>query len=101
MQVALGKERFKYYVAFYATVVPLSILGAIKKKDGRLFAPVVPLTFLLAFQYDMSYGTMIERARDEADNLIVTNPYKFYLPEHSGIVSTQEYERILGITPRK
>ena len=82
---------------FYSIVVPLAIMGAIKKKNPALIGPVIPLTFIGAFQYDMCYGTMMERARSTADNLITTNPYKFYLPEHSGIVSVPEYERILGI----
>ncbi len=60
--------------------IPAATLAAIHKKDPRLFGPVVPLSIMLAFQYDMCYGSMLERARDEADQLIVTNPYKFYLP---------------------
>lgn len=88
MQIGLGRERLKYFSAFYLTVVPISIIGAIIKKNHLLLGPVVPLTFMLAFQYDMCYGQMMERARDEADSLIVDNPYKFYLPAHSGIVST-------------
>lgn len=43
---------------------------------------------------------MMERAIKEADTLIVDNPYKFYLPDHSGIVSIPEYEKILGLKPR-
>jgi hypothetical protein len=71
--------------------VPLSIAGAIIKKNHLLAGPVIPLTFMLAFQYDMCYGRMMERAREEADKLIVEDPYKFYLPPHSGIVTTEEY----------
>lgn len=52
---------------------------------------------MTAFQYDMCYGTMLERARDEADRLIQVEPYKFYLPAHSGIVTTEEYEKIIGV----
>jgi hypothetical protein len=89
MQVALGKERLKYFAGFYAIAVPGCIIGAIKQKDPKLISPILPLTFMLAFQYDMAYGTMLNRARDEADNLIVTDPYKFYLPAHSGIVTIE------------
>jgi hypothetical protein len=59
MQVAMGKERFKYFASFYAIVVPLSIIGAFIKKNHLLAGPAIPLTFLLAFQYDMTYGTML------------------------------------------
>ena len=77
--------------------MPLSIIGAIVKKNHVLLGPVIPLSFMLAFQYDMCYGRMMERAREEADNLIVSDPSKFYLPVHSGIVTTEEYERIIGL----
>ena len=85
----MGKERFWYYSAFYGTVLFLSTVAFINKREIRGFIPLVPMTFILAFQYDMCYGTMMERAMQEADKLIVDNPYKFYLPEHSGIVSQE------------
>ena len=39
----------------------------------------------------------MDRARDTADHLIVENPGKFYLPTNSGIVTIEEYEKILKI----
>lgn len=73
------------------------IMAALKKKNPALIGPLVPLSFVLLFQYDMCYGNMMERIRRAADELITTNPYKFYLPEHSGIVTVEEYERIIGV----
>lgn len=101
MQIGLGRERFKYYAAFCGLVIPAAIIGAIVKKNHALLSPVVPLSFMLAFQYDMCYGTMMERAREEADKLIVENPFKFYLPAHSGIVTLEEYEKIIGLAKKK
>ena len=101
MQIALARERFTYYCYFYATVSPLLLLNAFRNKNPVYIGPLIPLTFILGFQYDMCYGKMMERARETADSLITENPYKFYLPEHSGIVSTTEYERILGIKARE
>ena len=88
MQIAMARERLTYYSYFYGLAVPLLIVGAIKNKNPSLIGPVIPLTVAWLCQYDMAYGDMMDRARDTADNLITSNPYKFYLPEHSGIVTT-------------
>ena len=88
MQIAMARERLTYYSYFYGLAVPLLIVGAIKNKNPSLIGPIIPLTVAWLFQYDMAYGDMMDRARDTADNLITSNPYKFYLPEHSGIVTT-------------
>lgn len=78
--MALGRERFWYYKNF----VYLSAFGltaaAIHKKDPRVIFPLVPLLFAYAFQYDMLYGNMLERAQKDADKLIVDYPMKFILP---------------------
>lgn len=96
-QIAMGRERLNYYAAFYLLSAALMIMAALKKKNPALIGPLVPLSFVLLFQYDMCYGNMMERIRSAADELITNNPYKFYLPEHSGIVTVEEYERIIGV----
>lgn len=63
MQVALGRERFCYFQEFFCMVVPLCILGAYLKKEPKLLGPILPLSFAYAFQYDMFYGKMFERAQ--------------------------------------
>ena len=63
--------------------------------------PLVPIGFTYAFQYDMFYGDMLERAQQEADQLLIEHPMKFVLPAHSGIVSIEEYYRIIGIKDGK
>jgi hypothetical protein len=79
-QVAMARERFRYYSVFYWSVLPLAILGAIKQKNPALIVPLIPISCVYAFQYDMCYGDLMERVQAGADNLIVTNPRKFYLP---------------------
>lgn len=72
---------------FYFTVTPLILIGCIMKKKIQFSAPLFPLSFAYGYQYDMFYGDMFERCQLEADKLILEHPYKFYLPEHSGIVT--------------
>jgi len=73
------------------------ILGFIKTRDPKVIAPLIPLSFAYAFQYDMCYGDMMERAIATSDELLVNNRLKFILPEHSGIVSREEYMKIVGL----
>ena len=77
------------------------VAATIKKKDVRTLFPLVPLSFAYAFQYDMFYGSMMERAQIEADSLIVNDPLKIALPVHSGIVSREEYNQIMRIKDGK
>lgn len=77
------------------------LAGAILRKNPQLGAPIVPLSFAYAFQYDMLYGNMFERAQVVADDLLVQDPNKFLLPAHSGIVTPAEYNKIIGIKDGK
>jgi uncharacterized membrane protein len=58
-QIAMTRERFWYFSNFaYVAAVGLT-LGAIIRKDPRIAAPLVPIGFAYAFQYDMCYGNMM------------------------------------------
>uniref|UniRef100_A0A8C7JUQ3 Plasminogen receptor, C-terminal lysine transmembrane protein n=1 Tax=Oncorhynchus kisutch TaxID=8019 RepID=A0A8C7JUQ3_ONCKI len=63
MQIAWSREFLKYYGTFFSLAALGLTIGAIKKKKPVLFAPVVPLSFVLAYQMDMGYGTLIYRMR--------------------------------------
>lgn len=69
-QIALGRQRFWYYQWFVIVAAFGLTLGAIAKKDPKLMGPLVPFGFAYAFQYDMFYGNMMERAQAEAEILI-------------------------------
>jgi hypothetical protein len=62
-QIAMGRLRFKYFQMFYFTLAPLLLIGAIVKKNPQLLVPIIPLSFAYAFQYDMFYKDMFERAQ--------------------------------------
>lgn len=86
--VAMGRERFWYYEKFVQLSSVCLIIGAFVRKDPRMAFPLVPFGFAYAFQYDLLYGNMLERAQIETDKLLVESPMKFMLPAHSGIAST-------------
>uniref|UniRef100_A0A8D0C1R7 Plasminogen receptor with a C-terminal lysine n=1 Tax=Salvator merianae TaxID=96440 RepID=A0A8D0C1R7_SALMN len=72
MQIAWTREFLKYFGAFYGLAAMGLTVGAIKKKKPGLFLPVVPLSFILAYQYDMAYGSLLQRMKSEAENVLDT-----------------------------
>lgn len=100
-QIALGRERLWYYQLFAGIASTALVAAAVKERNPKLLGPLLPFGTAYAFQYDMFYGTMLERARVTADGLLVENPNKFLLPEHNGIVTMEEYAAILGIKDGK
>lgn len=58
----MGKERFRYFIAFYCILVPGLCIGAYKSNNPKLLFGTVPSTISLIYQYDMLYGNMQIRA---------------------------------------
>ncbi|NWI18738.1 PLRKT protein, partial [Crypturellus soui] len=63
MQIAWTREFLKYFGAFFGLATVGLTAGAIKKKNPAVLLPVVPLSFIFAYQYDMGYGTMLQRMK--------------------------------------
>ena len=70
---------------------------AYKTKNPRAAIPLVPISFVIAFQYDMLYGNMNIRVQREAARLIKEEPERFFLPEGNGFVTHKEYKEFVGI----
>ena len=62
MQQAIGKERFKYLSYFIATLYVALPIAAFKEHNPKAIIPLVPLSIIWCFQYDMLYGNMMIRA---------------------------------------
>ncbi|XP_071386527.1 plasminogen receptor (KT) [Centroberyx affinis] len=80
MQIAWSREFLKYYSTFFTLATLGLTVGAIKRKKPGLFVPVVPLSFVLAYQMDMAYGTLIYRMRGEAESIMVSEHDRLDLP---------------------
>nr|XP_056717960.1 plasminogen receptor (KT) [Euleptes europaea] len=73
MQIAWSREILKYLGAFFGLAAVGLTTGVIKKKKNPgLFLPMVPLSFILAYQYDMDYGSLLQRMKGEAENILDT-----------------------------
>jgi hypothetical protein len=89
---AMGREIFKYYAAFLGfTAVALATKVLITKKYALLY-PLLPLSIMLGFQYDLSYGSMMSRAQIGAFEIIKDEPLMLYPPWNNGIMSPAEYD---------
>ncbi|XP_072228324.1 plasminogen receptor (KT) [Leuresthes tenuis] len=91
MQIAWSREFLKYYGSFF-TVATLGLTaGAIKRKKPGLLAPIVPLGFILTYQMDSAYGTLIYRMRGEAENIMASERDRLDLPQ--GIPTFESIEK--------
>ncbi|TSY69821.1 Plasminogen receptor (KT) [Bagarius yarrelli] len=80
MQIAWSREFLKYFGGFFGLTAVGLTAGAMKKRKPGLFAPLVPLSFILAYQVDMAYGSFIHRMREEAESIMVAEADRLNLP---------------------
>ena len=86
MQMAIGKERFKYYSVFVFTAAFFLPIGALKLHKPQIMAPLFPMAIAWTFQYDMYYGNLLLRAQKEASRQMKEEPERYFMPEGNGIV---------------
>ncbi|NXS56018.1 PLRKT protein, partial [Brachypteracias leptosomus] len=60
---AWTREFLKYLGMFFGLAAVGLTAGAIKKKQPGILLPIVPLIFVFAYQYDMGYGTLLQRIK--------------------------------------
>lgn len=96
-QFAMGKDRFMYYQVFYYLCCFGLFAKALKEKNPTSLFPLVPLSFVFAYQYDMYYLNKMERVRKEAERLIREEPDLFFPAVNNGIVTEEEYKKIFNI----
>lgn len=93
MQIAWSREFLKYYGTFF-TLASLGLsAGAIKARRPGLVAPLVPLSFVLAYQLDSGYGTLIQRMRGEAESIMDSERDRLEMPHGMPTFDSVEKER--------
>ncbi|NXM45531.1 PLRKT protein, partial [Gymnorhina tibicen] len=63
MQIAWTREFLKYFGTFFGLSAVVLTTGAIKKKNPAVLLPILPLGFVFSYQYDMGYGTLLQRIK--------------------------------------
>lgn len=91
MQIAWSREFLKYYGSFFSLATLGLTVGAIKRKRAALFAPVIPLSFVLAYQMDMAYGTLVYRMKGEAQSIMDLERDRLDLPH--GVPTFESIEK--------
>ncbi|KFQ24537.1 Plasminogen receptor (KT), partial [Merops nubicus] len=92
MQIAWTREFLKYFGTFFGLAAAGLTAGAIRKKNPSILLPIVPLSFILAYQYDMGYGTLLQRMKGEAENILDTQSTLLELPK--GSLTYEDLEKI-------
>ena len=92
-QFAIGKDRFYFFSVFYF----VAFLGlntiALKTKKPQVIVPLVPLSFIWAYQFDMYYLNKMKRIQKEASRLLKDEPELFYIPEYNNLISLDNYKK--------
>ncbi|KAK3594567.1 hypothetical protein CHS0354_006256, partial [Potamilus streckersoni] len=91
MTIARARDIFVWFGSFYATSAVLMLTGFAKKKNPGMIAPLIPLTFILGYQFDLAYGSKIKRLKAEADRIIDIEPELLDMPH--GLPSFSDIER--------
>nr|XP_031532809.1 plasminogen receptor (KT) isoform X2 [Vicugna pacos] len=63
MQIAWSREFLKYFGTFFGIAAISLTAGAIKRKKPAFIFPIVPLGFVLTYQFDLGYGTLLQRMK--------------------------------------
>ncbi|XP_055035730.1 plasminogen receptor (KT) [Misgurnus anguillicaudatus] len=80
MQMAWSREFLKYFGSFFGLVTLGLGIGAMKKRRPALFTPIIPLSFIMAYQVDMAYGSLIHRMRAEAEHIMGSESDRLAMP---------------------
>lgn len=70
MQLARAREMFNWWASFYGLAGLGMIVGFAKKRNPAVLAPLLPLTFVVGYQYDLALGNKMQRIKAEADNVL-------------------------------
>ncbi|XP_038068499.1 plasminogen receptor (KT)-like [Patiria miniata] len=70
MQLSGAREMFTWFSSFYGVTAFFCLAGFLKRKNPAVLGPLLPLTFILGYQYDYTYGTKVLRIREGAESIL-------------------------------
>ncbi|KAK9892409.1 hypothetical protein WA026_019860 [Henosepilachna vigintioctopunctata] len=80
LEIAKQRELFFWYGSFYLTAITWAVIGYKFKKNLSVFKPLVPLTFIMAYQTDLAYGSKLHRILVEAEHILQFEPELVQIP---------------------
>lgn len=70
LQIARAREMLSWVGSFY-TLFSVGVLLTYKRTRNRvILVPLVPFTFIIAYQADLAYGNKLHRIKLEAENIM-------------------------------
>lgn len=80
MQLSGSREMFNWVGSFYGIATLAMLLGFSRSKNPGVLAPILPLSFIVGYQWDWCYGNKIERIRADAEKILQEEHGKVSLP---------------------
>ncbi|KAL5016084.1 hypothetical protein ScPMuIL_005673 [Solemya velum] len=94
MQIGRARELFYWLGSFYTLATLGMLAGFERRRSPGMLVPFVPLTFIVAYQYDMAFGTKMTRIREEADKIMSEEGALLALPHDLPTFDTIEAARL-------
>ena len=63
MQIAKNRELLNWFGSFYLLTAAGMLTGYKKSRRPGILVPLVPLSFIFAYQIDLAYGNKLHRIR--------------------------------------
>lgn len=92
--IARSRDLFLYFISFDALASTGLILGAFRSKRFKLLLPLIPLNWVAAYQWDMAYGSKLNRIREMANRIIDDESHLLELPHGLPTFSSIEAARL-------
>lgn len=90
LEISRARELFYWLASFYG-VATVGLIGRFNStKRPAVLAPIVPLSFLVAYYADLAYGTKIHRITAEAEMIMQHEPELLEWP--SGLPTVSEID---------
>lgn len=80
VSIAQARDMLMFYSAFVGVVAPALLIRGIRTRNPVMLAPLVPISFVLAYQYDMAYHTKMDRIFTAADGILTHERHLLRLP---------------------
>ena len=98
VNIARTRDLLMWVGGATCTIGVLGTIAFVKKGNPAGLIPLLPLSFVCAYQYDMAYGTKLNRIQKEAGKILDTEWRKddnnrFLLPPNNVLMTREKYEQ--------
>ncbi|XP_063542548.1 plasminogen receptor (KT) isoform X2 [Cydia strobilella] len=70
LQIAKNRDTCLWMTTFYITAITGLVTGFRRTKRPYLLMPLIPLTFVTLYYWDLAYGNKVHRIRMEAEHIM-------------------------------